>query len=251
MTKFLIFALSALSFLSLEAQNEADLEVRTKNKATASLNAFAGIPLGIFKERQAKTGFGWGGNVLFEVRKPISIGFDFAWQKYDRDSYFFVEFDEFGDAFDTEEETSNHILGLNGLIHLEPEIDFFLQPYVEGTFGANHFYTRTTLTDANTNEQFNSANNHSDWALSYGGAFGLLLNVKQNLLFIDFKCAYRVGNTAEYYTRIEDANFSIPLNNFERKTSPTNMLMPQIGITFLLNYPEGYGEEEEYYEEEY
>lgn len=250
MKKFLIFTLIILSFLSVQAQDETNLEVETKNKATANLNVFAGIPMGIFKDRQAETGFGWGGNVLFEVRKPVSIGFDVAWQRYDRDTDFFIEFDEFGDAFDTEEETSHQILGLNGLVHLEPEINFFIQPYVEGTFGFNRFYTQTTLTDANTNEQFNSVNNHSDWALSYGGAFGLLVNVKQKLLFIDLKCAYRVGNTAEYYTRIEDANFSIPLNNFERKISPTNMLMPQIGITFLLNNPDEY-EEEEYYEEEY
>lgn len=250
MKKYLLFALLSIYFLSVQAQDDSNLEVETKSKATANLNVFAGIPLGIFKERQAETGFGWGGNVLFEVRKPISLGVDVAWQRYDRDSEFFIEFDEFGDAFDIEEETSNHILGLNGLIHLEPEINFFLQPYLEGTFGVNHFYTRTTLTDANTNEQFNSTNNHSDWALSYGGAFGLLINVKQNLLFIDLKCAYRIGNTAEYNTRIEGANFFVPIDNFELKTSPTNMLMPQIGITFLLNNPEEYGEEEEY-EDEY
>jgi len=248
MKKYLLFLLFTLSFLSLHAQDEIGVETKTKNKATANLNGFAGIPIGVFKERQNKTGFGWGGNVLFEVRKPVSIGFDFTWQEYDDESDFFIEFDEFGNAFDTEEETSHHILGLNGLIHLEPEVNFFIQPYLEGTFGFNRFYTKTVLTDAATDEEFNTTNNHSDWALSYGGAAGILINLKQNLLFLDLKCSYRVGNTAEYYTRIEDANFSVPLNNFEQKISPTNMLLPQIGITFLLNNPY---EEEEYYDEEY
>jgi len=249
MKKYLLFALLSLSLLSLKAQDETISEEKTKNKATANLNAFAGIPMGAFKEKQAEIGFGLGGNVLFEVRKPISIGFDFGWQKYDSDSEFFIEFDELGNPFDIKEETSNHILGLNGLIHIEPDMNFFLQPYVEGTFGLNRFYTKTVLTDVSTNEEFNTINNHSDWAVSYGGALGILINLRQELLFLDLKCAYRLGNTAEYYTRIEDANFQIPLSNFEKKTSPTNMLMPQIGITFLLNNPEEY-EEEEYFEDE-
>lgn len=253
MKKYLFFTLFVFSFLSMKAQSEieTDSEIKTKIKATASLNILGGIPMGLFQERQTKTGFGFGGNLLFEVRKPISIGLDIAWQKYDRDAAFFIEFDEFGDAFDTEEETSNHIFGFNGLIHIEPEVNFFIQPYGEGTFGVNRFYTKTTLTDATTNEQFNTVNNNSDWSLSYGGAFGLLINVWQDLLFIDLKCAYRIGNTAEYYSRIEDADFTVPLNNFEIESSPTNMLMPQIGVTFLLNNPEEYSEEEKHYEEEY
>ncbi len=249
MKKFLLLALFALSFLSLQAQNEIDEEAKTKTKATANFNILAGIPIGLFKEKQADTGFGFGGNLLFEVRKPISIGFDMAWQKYDDELNFFVEFDEFGNPLDTKEETSNNILGFNGLIHVEPELDFFIQPYVEGSFGLNRFHTKTVLTDVATDEQFNTINNHSDWSLSYGGAFGLLINVWRDLLFIDLKCAYRVGNTAEYYTRIEGANFTVPLDNFELKTSPTNMIMPQIGMTFLLSHPEE-REEEEYYEEE-
>ncbi len=246
MKKIFLFSLFILSSVSLRAQTEMDAEVKTKTKATASLNALAGIPVGIFDENQSRWGLGLGGNLLFEIREPISIGADFSWQSYDRESEFFIEFDEFGNPFDLKEEASNHILGFSGLVHVEPDLNFFIQPYFEGTFGVNRFYTKTVLTDVSLDEQINVNNNHSDWSLSYGGALGLLINVWQDLLFIDLKCAYRVGNTAEYYTRIEGANFTVPITNFELKTSPTNFLMPQIGVTFLLNNPE----EDEYYEEE-
>ena len=249
MKKYLLFALLCISSFLVQAQTNADLEETQKIKSTASLNVLAGIPTGLFEERQPKTGLGFGGNLLFEVRNPISIGLDIGWQKYDKETSFFIEFDDFGEAFNVKEETSNNILGLNGLIHIQPEINFFLQPYVEGTFGVNRFHTKTIFTDVTYDEQINVSTNQSDWALTYGGAFGFIVNVWRDLLFLDFKCAYRVGNTVEYYTRIEGANFTVPINNFELKSSPSNMLMPQIGITFLLNNSEE-EKEQEYYEEE-
>lgn len=245
MKKYLLFALLSLSFFSTQAQNDTDLEDRQKIKATASFNFLAGIPIGLFQERQQKTGFGFGGNMLFEVRKPIAIGFDVAWQKYDNQSDFFIDFDEFSNPFDVEEQVNNNILSFNGLIHIQPDINFFIQPYVEGTFGVNRFHTKTVFTDVTFDEQINVISNNSDWAINYGASVGFLVNVWRDLLFLDLKCAYRVGNTAQYYTRIEGANFTIPLDNFELKTSPTNILMPQIGVTFLLSYPEGYDELEE------
>ena len=238
MKKYSLFILFALLFSSTYAQTDVDLEVQTKNKATANLNILAGLPMGSFKERQAEVSFGFGGNLLFEVKKPVSIGLDVIWQQYDSASDFFIEFDEFGNAFDVEEEINNNIFGISGLIHVQPDIDFFIKPYAEGSFGINRFHTKTVLTDVAFNEQINVISNNSDWALTFGGAAGFLINVWQDLLFLDLKCVYRAGNTAEYYTRIEGANFTIPLDNFELKTSPTNMLIPQIGITFLLTNPE-------------
>ncbi|MGK0363742.1 MAG: hypothetical protein ACI85O_000795 [Saprospiraceae bacterium] len=251
MKKYFLFTLLSISFFSAQAQIDAEIEDKQKTKVTANLNVLAGIPLGLFQERQPETGLGFGGNMLFEVRKPIAIGFDITWQRYDRDADFYIEFDEFSNPFDIKEEINNNILNFNGLIHIQPEINFFLQPYIEGTFGVNRFHTKTVFTDVSFDEQINVVNNHSDWAVTYGGAVGIQINVWRDLLFLDLKCAYRVGNTAEYYTRIEGADFTVPLNNFELKISPTNMIMPQIGVTFLLSNPEEYEEmEEEYYEEE-
>ena len=240
----LLLVLMWCGSLTLCAQDTDGYE-REKRTASANVNFMLGIPQGIFAERQLFTGFGFGGNVVFEVKKPLSVGLDVGWQRYDSENDFFSEFDEFGFEVITEEEASNQILSLHGLVRVQPAVNFFLQPYAEGTFGFNRFYTRTTFTDADTDEQFNSVNENSDWALSYGGAAGVLINVWQNLLFVDLRCAYRLGNTAEYFTRIEGRDVPIPIENFELQRSPTNMLIPQIGITFLLNDPDWEEEEEE------
>lgn len=251
-----LFIFLVLLMLGLTSGTQAQVEnlasLDKKNQAHMGINALLGIPQGIFADKQIRSGFGFGGNLFFEVREPISLGLDVGWQKYDTESDVFIEIDQEGFSYLTEEETSNQILSFKAALRLQPEIDFFVKPYVDGYFGVNRFYTRTTFKDADTDELLDSSNNHSDWALTYGAAAGFLINVKQELLFIDLKCGYHIGNTAEYYTRIEGSGAAIPLDNFELSRSPTNFILPQIGITFLITSNNIDEEEvEEYYEEEY
>lgn len=248
MKKLLFLALLSFSISSIYGQTEFEEPIKEGKQAISGMNFILGFPVGAFKEKQPEIGIGFSGNVLVEVRKPLSVGLDVSWQQYDSEFDFFLETNQNTfESFTTKEEANNNILGINAVFRVEPEVNFFLKPYLEGTFGVNRFHTKTVFSDADSDEQLNTISEHSDWALTYGAAAGVLVNVWQGLLFLDLKCAYRIGNTAQYYTRIEDANFAVPLDNFELRQSPTNMVIPQIGLTFLLNTLE----EEEYFEEEY
>ena len=152
-----------------------------------------------------------------------------------------------------ETETRNTIVTAHLQMRFYPELNIFIEPYFEGLFGMKSIYTRTILTDiTNANETINSQFDESDFALSFGAAVGVEIPVIKEYLSIDLKCAYLKGRSAEYFARIEDgnnANFLTPLDAFEIKNSITDLLVPQIGVTFLIGM--GQQDDEDYYEEDY
>ena len=246
MKKIQILTLFIFCQIALFAQHEEDAG---GTRVISSFDFIIGVPQGDFAANQIRTTYGFAGNLLFEVRRPVSLGVDVAWQQYDKENDFFTEIGEDGFEYLTEEEAKNNILTFSGVARLQPEVNFPLRPYFEGHFGTNLFYTRTVFTDADTDEELNSSTDRSEWALTYGGAAGVLVNLWGDLLFLDLKCAYRRGNNATYNVRIEGSNASIPIDNFELKSSPTDMLIPHIGIAFYLSDGRGSRQEEDIFED--
>lgn len=240
--KKLCFLLPFLFCQSVLFAQYTPAEERTGTRVIASYDFLIGVPSGDFAKNQIRTSYGFAGNLLFEVREPVSIGIDVGWQQYDKENDFFTEIGDDGFEYLTEEETKNNILTFSGVIRAQPQVNFPLKPYLEGQFGTNFFYTRTVFSDADSDEQLDSRTDRTEWALTYGGAAGVMVNLWGDLLFLDLKCVYRRGNNATYYVRDEDLNNRVPLDNFELKTSPTDILIPQIGVAFYLS--EGKGKEQ-------
>jgi len=137
-----------------------------------------------------------------------------------------------------EEETVPSVFMGHAVIRIEPPVNFFAYPYIEGLIGFKNLFTRTKVRDIELAEDGLVSNflEEGDWAFSYGAAVGISIPIGSHLPTIDIKCTYLLGAAADYMVRrIDIAGTPIrPVDLFEVKNSRTDLLLPQIGVTFAL-----------------
>lgn len=199
-----------------------------------------GIPLEAMRQELTEPAFGGGGNILFQTRRgrPIFIGVEVNSLRYDSESLEYTEIVE-GVAEDYRLKTNNNILLWHGMIRYKPFTASIFQPYFDGMFGFKTFFTRTRLLYLFDNEEdvVESYVDRSQTVLSYGAAAGVQIMVTSMPdIAIDLRCAYLAGGNATYFVRKEEdmGPYNDPIEAFEAATSPTSMLIPQIGITFQI-----------------
>jgi len=199
-------------------------------------NIQVGIPQNDFYDVLGKVGIGGGGAIMFRLQKrmPLYAGIDISVISYDSESDFF--FDNFGEF---ELETRANIFLGHGLLRFEPEINFPIQPYVDGMIGFKNLYNRTKTIDTETREE-DTLESNGDWAFSYGGSVGLQIPLAADgAIMLDLRCAFLRGTVANLLVRREDltgVQVVDPIDVFEEKNSSTDVLLPQIGVTFSLGY---------------
>jgi len=267
MKNYLLLILISFCTLPLSAQvaveeDEVDEEYleepeyNFKKTMMLGINFQLGLPQGAMKRNLDKTAFGFGGNILGNIGKesPIFAGLDFSIQTFDRESLIEAELVN-GILEEFRVTTKNQVMNAHFLVRYEPPVNFYVQPFVEGMLGTKWFYTRTEVTDANgsANETLSSDFDRGDWAASVGAAVGFQINLSRNYLYLEGRCAYLKGTSAEYLARIPDNTsvFIDPIEAFEPRNSVTDLLIPQIGLKFLM----GIGNQDEevnddFYEEE-
>jgi len=211
-----------------------------------------GIPQGAMRRVSDKSSWGFGGSFLSRINqeKPIYAGIDFSIQTFDRETLFDEEFIN-GVLEEFRVTTKNHVMNAHFLVRYQPEVNFFVQPFVEGLLGTKWFYTRTAVTDANNSQETLSSDiDRGDWGASFGAAVGFQINLSNNYLYLEGRCAYLKGTSVEYLVRNPDVSggFLDPIEAFEPQNSVSDLLIPQIGLKFLLGW--GNADEEEYIEEE-
>jgi len=214
-----------------------------------------GIPQRQLKRNLDKTSWGFGGSLLGKLRgdHPVFVGIDFSIQTFDSETLFEQELFN-GVLEEFQITTKNHVMNTHFFVRYQPEFNFFIQPFVEGLLGAKWFYTRTVITDVNDNSGGNLSSDfdRGDWAASFGAAVGFQINLSRNYLFLEGRCAYLKGTSAEYLVRRADdpGGYINPIDAFEPMNSVTDLLIPQIGLKFLIGTG-NQNEEEELLEEEY
>jgi hypothetical protein len=200
-----------------------------------------GIPMDAFRENLTNTGVGGGFSLLFRWGQlPVYLGMDVGIMKYDGEAIL-QRINIAGFFKDYELRTKNNILTAHLALRLQPESTWPVQPYLEGMFGTKGLFTVTNLVDITINgtEIVDSNTDESDFAFSYGisGGFGFYVFGNDGI-GIDLKCTYLPGGNASYLVRRNDLTvgmISDPLDAFEKKNSPTTLLVPQIGITIKLS----------------
>lgn len=263
MGKKIIFLLLAFLFINgIQAQEEQnDQEEYYEEEAQEDefqfekvffmgTNFQLGFPQGILGRNIDYVGWGMGGNIMWSFKRlPLYGGLDFGFQNSD----FETDININGFNEDIENKTKNSIVLAHFQLRYYPEVDFKIKPYIEAMIGTKGFITRTIVTDVTngSNETINSEINKAKFGVSFGAAVGFEIPLMKNYLFLDARCAYLKGTSTEYYARKdENSNFFSTLDAFELKTSFTDLLVPQIGIKFMIGLG-GNDYEEEYYEEEY
>ncbi len=191
-----------------------------------------GFPQEVLRANIDKLGYGGGGVVVFQIQRlPVFAGVDLTLLNFDRES------ERYND--NTEWTSRTDLFMGHGVLRFQPFVDFPIYPYFDALFGVKHFYARTTIEFLDTDES-DSSGNGSDTALSYGFAAGAQFAIFRNSgITLDFRCSYLPGNNATYFARDPFANgpFDDPIEAFQQRTSPTPLLLLQLGVTFNLTDP--------------
>lgn len=212
------------------------------NQILFDANFQVGIPLDRFANNLDGVAVGGGGRILFRLRdKPVYFGLAGSWMNYAHETEAFtVQVDGFFEDF--EWRTNSNILLLHTILRFQPDVRFPLKPYVDGMIGYKKLFTKSKLVDLNgdSDEVIEREANLNDWAFSYGGAAGIHIAYWEHIgIRIDLRLEYLQGENARYMVQMKNTNgqvFDEPIDGFEEKVGPTNMLIPKIGIVLDLLY---------------
>lgn len=204
-----------------------------------------GIPLGAFNDNLGRLAVGGGGSFLVRTNPssdvPVFAGISGRVMIYDQQSQNqLILIDGF--TVDARLATRNNIFMGHAVLRILPPVNSGIQPFIDGMLGFKNLFTRTTLEDRSNfgdSETIESYIEQGDWALSYGGAVGFQVVVGGNeevIVVFEGRCSYLGGNAADYLVRIDDPNVQIidTIDAFEEKNSPTDMIIPQIGVSFVF-----------------
>ncbi len=200
-----------------------------------------GFPMEAFADEQPKDGLGFGGQMLFQIRsgKPVFAGMEASMLYLDREKLSFTAIED-GQPVDYRLVSKSNIFMLHGLLRFKPFTGGWMQPYADGLFGLKKLYTRTRLIDESQSEEevVEAGTDLSDSAFSYGLGAGLQVHLSGFPTVLgDLRVAYLPGENATYYARRKEAPDLIedPIDVFEKVSSPTTLLVIQIGVTLQLS----------------
>lgn len=206
------------------------------------LNLTLGFPMGEFKEKIERLGFGLSGHFLFlapTVNRPFGIGLNIGYLNYGqetrREPFSLTIPDVTVDV-----ERSNNLANFHVLFQLGFGSGS-VRPFVEGLFGGSYIFTETTIRSRGT-EEVASSNNFDDFAWSYGAGGGILIQLSSGdeegsdngALFLDLKARYLFGSEAEYLKE-----GSVIVSNgkvtYQVTKSKTDLLTVHAGVVAYFN----------------
>ena len=116
-----------------------------------------------------------------------------------------------------------------------PEVNWLLQPYLQGRFGLSIFQTSSILTDRDTDETIERISEFTTVAPAYGLDLGV--HIVPNLWYIrgDVRIGY-AGNTSTSYLLYDEESevmSDYPIDYFKLYTSAGRWLRVSLGISHL------------------
>lgn len=215
-------------------------------KGQLSLYAIYAIPKDNFATQLTNDAGGLGLNGLWRVEEsPLKLGFDLNWILYgiDRDrrplSTTLPEFEVVIERY-------NNMLPLHFLAVLEPPKGA-IRPYLESFAGFRFIWTNASIqgnqvVNVPGNPQSFSTSNlafDANWSYGFGGGLKILLSDKTDFdLTLQLGARYMYGTTARYLTandvKIDYANPTRPVVNYNYRNSTMNMLLIQAGVNFIF-----------------
>jgi hypothetical protein len=198
------------------------------------------FPMGEFKDNLDKVGFGLGGSFMFwtpSTEVPFSAGINIGFITYGNESRR-EPFSSTVPDVTVDVERSNNLVNFHLLFQVAAT-DGTFRPYAEALFGGSYLFTDTQILSRG-NDEVASSTNFEDFAWSYGGGAGLMIQLTGNemgdisSIFLDLKARYLFGSSAEYLKE-----GSVKINNgrvkYDVSKSKTDMLTAQIGVTAFFN----------------
>lgn len=226
----LILALSLLFVAPLSAQTRGEF----------GIDFIVAVPQGAFQQNVDHPGFGISAHGGFHLKgSPVLLGLDGSVQVYGTERRW-VPLSTTIPDITARVETSNNIAQLHGLLRIQP-VDGALRPYVDGLYGFNYLYTRTSLQDR-FDEELIGTTNHDDVSLSYGFGAGMDIRLhngpigedkKPGQVYLTLGIRYLLGGEAEYL-REGDIDRGPGYVEFTTTRSRIDMFQPRIGVTIAF-----------------
>ena len=206
------------------------------------LNLTLGFPMGEFKEKVDRLGFGLSGHFLLlapSVNRPFGIGLNFGYLNYGqetrREPFSLTIPDVTVDV-----ERSNNLVNFHALFQLGFGSGS-VRPFIEGLFGGSYIFTETTIRSRGS-EEVASSNTFDDFAWSYGAGGGILILLTSGdeegsdagALFLDLKARYLFGSEAEY---LKEGSVVVSPGKVDYKVSKskTDLLTVHAGVVAYFN----------------
>lgn len=236
-TKIFSIGLMCFAALSLSAQDEyldSDTLIRVK---LAELSVELTQPLSIFGDRMNRTGFGFSGAYLHQLRPngPVFLGMDAYWNTFYSVS---VTFQDAVDGFleDLRERSRTAIAGTDFVTRYYPFIGPIVEDvYVEGLLGVKYIYTTTSVSIVSTAESLDFDIESAKLSYSYGASVGAQFNIKDYMYFLNMKMSYIKGTSAAFYAIPEGQdNRDLTISDLDYRNAPIDLLRYQLGVTFAF-----------------
>lgn len=206
----------------------------------AGINFSMAFPQADFKDNIDRLGYGGSGYILYHLpESPFYVGVSAGLLIYGSERWSEPFSSTFPEVL-VDARTQNYIFLAHLVFRIQPQGDF--RPYVEGLFGLNYLWTVTSLHDAGSwgDEEFASAVNFSDSALSYGAGVGTQFTVLKALrrsgerafsMDVEVGARYLTGGRAEYLKEgsIFRDNGDIYYDVLE---SATSLITARLGLCF-------------------
>ena len=221
-----LLALALLSSLAVSAQT------------TLTISGALGVPQGEFGDALGAVGGGLSVTALYQVpRSPVAVGVEGAALLYGYESRR-VPFSLTVPDVAVDVRTSNNVaLGLAVLRLQVPGGP--VRPYVDGLVGVSYLWTQTTVGD-DDGYDIASTTNYDAAALAVGAGVGLQTRLHRGVsdegrpfdVLLDARVRYLSGGEATYLDRGDLARYSNGTLGVWPRRSRTDLLLPQLGVTF-------------------
>lgn len=234
-----IVAAIVLSVQALSAQYDDSAEAKGRSGSfLASLYLDVGIPTSTFSDNMRETGVGVGGEMLINLQKGGPVWAGIGVHSFAFDDFSITYFDQIDfDYIEIKELTASRLFVAAAVMRFQPPVDFVLRPYFQGAFGMHWFFTNTKIEDVEFDEVVSTIKENSDSELGFSLHAGVMVVTRK---FPHIRGDVRFGffrNASVEYMRY-NANLpspsGFPIDYFEVKESPVEMLGVHVGVTLVM-----------------
>ena len=198
-----------------------------------------GFPVSYFGEHlHADQGIGFGGELLYKFNpdQPVWVGAGIHTFRFDHYTVGYTQEID-GEFFNFEERTATRMFLAHALIRFQPELQYFLRPYLQGGLGMHWIFTNTKIKDVDVDEFVDRINEQRDAILGFALNAGVHLVPRR---FPDFRADLRFGyfrNASATYLRFVEgrgAPNGLPIAYFEEKESAIDLIALHFGFAVLI-----------------
>lgn len=132
------------------------------------------------------------------------------------------------------ERTASRFTNVGGNIRFQPEINWLLQPYLQGQVGWHYIYTNTKFRDRDENETIEILNEQRASRLGYGIQAGVQYVPNAWYGRIDFRVSYFSNPAADFMALDSNPVSDVPIEQFALRNAPISLLFFHLGGSYLF-----------------